>query len=790
MGAATAPPPVKRRPTASPSQPARARPNAKDAPPAYAPWIRLAVFVGLAGYASAYWASFVTGPPAGRVVLVVLTAAALGAALIGLNRLAWPRWAIHSAAAALTLTALGFALVRMGVPDEFLRPEFWNDFAAMVDRGLTGLRTVRWPYNGEDPVVSLVVMLALPPVLILAAALAFWPVKRSPGLDAIALVLLVALYGVAITDQKFSGELGRGVLLLLLIAAWLWLPRLNRKTALAAAAAVAAAGLCALPVAHALDAEKPWVAYEDWGLGGEPGQSERFEWNHQYGPITWPRTGKTLLTVRSESPHYWKAETLDSFDGLRWSHTRGNDRIQTGSELPPPDQLNTNWLEKMAFSIQSLRSNLLIGAGTITEVDEDLGIRVASVDGTVRLLERPLQEGDSYEISAYVPDPDQRAMRNSVEAWSEQLRSYVRFGLPELGATAINTPPDASRGFRGRSDFERGEQLMLPFRGEAWTDDDRALEQEILASPYARMYRLATRLAEGHTNTYDVVRATELYLQRNLQYSERVPTHEYPLDAFVFEDKLGYCQHFSGAMALMLRMNGIPARVAAGFAPGIYDTSTREHRVRDLDAHSWVEVYFTGIGWVPFDPTPTASPAGSQSSTADLASAARGGAADESTSLGDSRADGGSATGAAGGDGSGSDDGLGFWAVPLFLLIMAAVCFAALVTYSLVHERRHARAHPADSQLAELHAALERMGVGVPPRTTLSALERRLSKYVGPSAARYARLLRDRRYGPPGAPGPKRADRIALRRELGASAGRLGRLRAMLALPPRRRAAQ
>ena len=83
---------------------------------------------------------------------------------------------------------------------------------------------------------------------------------------------------------------------------------------------------------------------------------------------------------------------------------------------------------------------------------------------------------------------------------------------------------------------------------------------------------------------------------------------------FLKQDKLGYCQQFSGAMALMLRMAGIPARVAAGFSPGSYNQDTREYRVRDLDAHSWVEVWFNGIGWVPFDPTPARSPAQSQSS--------------------------------------------------------------------------------------------------------------------------------------------------------------------------------
>ena len=67
-------------------------------------------------------------------------------------------------------------------------------------------------------------------------------------------------------------------------------------------------------------------------------------------------------------------------------------------------------------------------------------------------------------------------------------------------------------------------------------------------------------------------------------------------------------------MALMLRMAGIPARVVSGFSPGAPDLDEDGlFTVRDTDAHSWVEVYFVGIGWVPFDPTPSASPADLQS---------------------------------------------------------------------------------------------------------------------------------------------------------------------------------
>ena len=326
------------------------------------------------------------------------------------------------------------------------------------------------------------------------------------------------------------------------------------------------------------------------------------------------------------------------------------------------------------------------------------------------------------------------------------------------------------------------DQVSIPYRGEPYQQFDRDTVRQIRRSPYARTYALARSLAEGQPTTYDVVRNTERWLQRELRYSERVPTRAYPLPGFLFEDKVGYCQQFSGAMALMLRMNGIPARVAAGFAPGIYDQATKEYRVRDLDAHSWVEVYFDDIGWVPFDPTPSAAPAEAQAAGTDSASAARGGTdrgAAEGTRQREQSA--GAGPDSAGGGGSGP----AWWLVPVVLLVLGAVSVAGFWIYTVVHERRHRRGTPGDAQLAELRSALERMGHDVPPRTTLAALERRLRSLVGPAAARYVGQLRARRYGPPGRAAPGRADRAALRRELARSGGRLGRFRALLALPPR-----
>src|ERR687898_1358177 len=139
------------------------------------------------------------------------------------------------------------------------------------------------------------------------------------------------------------------------------------------------------------------------------------------------------------------------------------------------------------------------------------------------------------------------------------------------------------------------------------------------------MYEQAQALTAEEPTVYDAVNSVEAYLQESFRYVERVPTRPIPLMGFMYEDERGYCQQFSGAMALMLRMSGIPARVAAGFAPGSFNRDSGEFRVRDLDAHSWVEVYFNGIGWVTFDPTPAAAPA--EAPAADLSPSSANGRA-------------------------------------------------------------------------------------------------------------------------------------------------------------------
>ena len=97
----------------------------------------------------------------------------------------------------------------------------------------------------------------------------------------------------------------------------------------------------------------------------------------------------------------------------------------------------------------------------------------------------------------------------------------------------------------------------------------------------------------------DYIRAVDDYLhQPEFRYVERPaqpPAGDAPLDFFLNDSHEGYCQHFAGAMALLLRMGGLPARVATGFTPGGYSERNEAWIVRDTDAHAWVEVWFDAV---------------------------------------------------------------------------------------------------------------------------------------------------------------------------------------------------
>jgi protein-glutamine gamma-glutamyltransferase len=123
-----------------------------------------------------------------------------------------------------------------------------------------------------------------------------------------------------------------------------------------------------------------------------------------------------------------------------------------------------------------------------------------------------------------------------------------------------------------------------------------------------RVTALATQVTASSSNNYDRAAAIELDLRKTFGYTLQLPSAvpRDPVANFLFERKQGHCEYFASAMAIMLRTLGIPSRVVNGFRTGEFNDLTSQYLVRASNAHSWVEAYFPGYGWIDFDPTPAA----------------------------------------------------------------------------------------------------------------------------------------------------------------------------------------
>ena len=282
-------------------------------------------------------------------------------------------------------------------------------------------------------------------------------------------------------------------------------------------------------------------------------------------------------------------------------------------------------------------------------------------------------------------------------------------------------------------------------------------------SDLSRTYALAQRLKSRTTTPYEYALAVNDYLREGFEYTEKppaAPPGAEPLESFLLDTKAGYCQHFSAGMALLLRMGGIPARVATGFSPGGYSKRKQAWIVRDTDAHSWVEAWFDDFGWVTMDPTPSETPARSQIATLSAPATpedSAGNPTGDPNAGGDSPADrraagsreelfnqlrGGGVTATEDG---GAADGSG---LPLWPLIPIALVLSAGGALWLTRRRRGAPGRPArpgDLRARDRAAALRPPDAGghdaAPARGRLG---------LSGDAAGYLRAVSAGRYGPGG----------------------------------------
>jgi transglutaminase-like putative cysteine protease len=427
--------------------------------------------------------------------------------------------------------------------------------------------------------------------------------------------------------------------------------------------------------------------------------------------------------------------------------------------LPAPSAVK-RWSQTITVTVNAMRTNDVIAAG-FARRPAHVGANVTpgQSDGTWR-SSTTLRPGETYTVKTYSPAPSAANLTKipAADYPDATLADYRVVGLPpEAQTTAqpeIEFPPFHSGG------------PVLNLASPYGTIG----AQLVRTSPYERAYALASSLADQAATPYAFVTAVQRYLSTTdgFRYYERTPLTRYPLLTFLFSSRRGYCQHFAGAMALLLRMGGLPARVVTGFTAGRLNSATRTYSVSDRDAHAWVEVWFPRYGWVRFDPTPAVAPAFADSANAALTGApsSKPGASQVPRVRDLSRGV------ASRNGGQGASNLLLEVGLPL------AVALAALVA-GLFWRRR------ADSEqlIAELERALVRCGRPARGGLTLHALEHRFRD--SSAAVSYLRRLRLARYGQ-AEELPTTGQRRALRVQLAHGLGWSGRMRSWWALPPRR----
>jgi len=264
----------------------------------------------------------------------------------------------------------------------------------------------------------------------------------------------------------------------------------------------------------------------------------------------------------------WRGVSLSFFDGTTWSNHGTQILAQQLPDgrypiAPAPAIARGNTLRYRVL-LEPLSSNVFFLAEQPLTLKGNYGMVGFDEGGTVFDLDREhpitVYDAESALPQLHPPAPDATAM----EAYPAQIPSIY---------------------------------LQLP-------DVDR------------RVVALAHEITSGFTSGHLKAAAIEKHLRGHYGYTLQLPetTPKDPIANFLFERKQGHCEYFSSAMAVMLRSVGIPSRVVNGFRGGEFNDLSGKYLIRARDAHSWVEAYFPGEGWISFDPTPAASiPTGSAS---------------------------------------------------------------------------------------------------------------------------------------------------------------------------------
>lgn len=258
------------------------------------------------------------------------------------------------------------------------------------------------------------------------------------------------------------------------------------------------------------------------------------------------------------APLYLRGMSFDAYDGKAWKNTLSR-RVFIPKSFDRTFEIGrpTSSSFQRTILLEPLDTNVLFTVGAPEAVRGSFASLLRDRSGTLYLAFSPTQRTE-YDLTA------------AAERLSEADRS----------ATEIDYPFDIRQVY---------------------------LSAEV--SP--RIVALAHQIADPFPTIYQKVQAIERHLRTQYTYSlEVAPSPRPPLEEFLFFQKKGYCEYYASAMVMMLRSVGIASRLVTGFLPGEWNEFGKYYLVRQSDAHAWVEVYFPGGRWLPFDPTPSVAQPG------------------------------------------------------------------------------------------------------------------------------------------------------------------------------------
>jgi protein-glutamine gamma-glutamyltransferase len=464
------------------------------------------------------------------------------------------------AAALIAIAWLPGALLAAGLPVGTLAPAALDSTTASLRVGLQALPNV-------DEATPVVQTWALAAVLLVAGTATslgglLW---RRPGRirGFLGFALLVVPLGGAIALQQTADAPWQGAIVL--VALMLRVARGRLAPIVAAASLVGAVALFGAQVAA------PRAGWQPFSDHHSPPRFHELLTGQTYGPPEDRRTGAVMLDVTAPRPALWRMQVLEAFDNRRWLIAREPSRLPEPAARP----------ESIRVEVRGLRNKSVVTPGRPLAVHTAGGALVEPGYGFA-LTESP-EEGHTYRVDAEVVHPSAARLARIPVPTGRRYQSLTQIGL--------GAPP---------------EEIPYPLARLA-----QNLPPVLQGTDWGHLFRLSWRLSRGVESEFTVVRRVENYLLQDgrYRYTTDVPKPGLePLNEFLFHTHAGYCQHFAGAAALLLRVAGVPTRVVVGFATG-EQVDPHTWAVRDEDAHAWIEVYFPSVGWVAFNPTPAAAQA-------------------------------------------------------------------------------------------------------------------------------------------------------------------------------------